>query len=1375
VVFGSTDTTSGRVALVVNAAAGFPLASNKAGYLVFTSHTSGSSSNITLSDGTPGTLSKLGMAPGSYSGVSAPTDGVVTLSFDGLGGTAPHSTDDGKNLVTDGGKLIYYDHVSGSLGRKLMQLIPGGLPIVGKITFNGTNFLVTYYAKITPRAKVRSFGSFFSLLDGTNSLDVNVNGIGFTVLFPSPPYTRDTVLDQINNAYNFAKSISDPYARVDGTVQSPYFGLSGTSFTVEVDGGSQQVVTFSTEQSLSDVKNRINAVLVGAVAIAYPDPTVGPNLAIRSSNANGRTSSLKIYSGNSCLETLGILPGFYGGSHVASQYGPDEIEIFSVFRGYGNGGLPDIAINGSPTSLSRLGLSVTLITGFSVSDYEPVPAPYFSSSMSAASFNAVMCFPEVLEFGSVPEDIDTQVQKFLAKSSGSNVDERNNPVNVLNGQVYSPQSGRGFFDVGKPVVVPADGTLGVGGFGGTDNQVLKQIVRLSSTEIVQAVIGSKFETPTSINNNLPEQPFMGFYADPTNQFSTRGFNFYVGPSNLAVSIEDNSSGSTPADQSYLGVNDGRSISFRSNEGRISDVNTIGAGETGYLRLTSATDKYLRLGETYALPSKITGYNVVRSLNARHFVTVGDGINTFGDFNGTNGLSQAVNYLIASGVTVCHIVMKPGSYTEPSTVDFSLFSDVILEGVYPSVSSPSTSISLTVSSIAAIQSTSLTNSFILRNLSVSTSVPGSQTVFIRARYVVVDNCILGSNMGIWNASYVMISRSTSICSSDSPVTFVMDDNGQPRVESLIVKNCKLASCQDQPIIGIIDSTSSSRISISRVVVTECNLQPGHATMSGISTTTPAVRTFVSSSGAGIFGIVPSQNAYGPTQVGVVIENLEVDDVDVILGSVGYNVSNVSFIALNVVPSGPQGNQAWSYTSDLAVKIDNVRIEDMRVVFPDSLSTPTQMQSPCITIAGIGIPPTSSPGSGTLVFKNVTIDVQQNIHGPATSNMLPFFGNYQVLSNSTQGGLVCLSGDSIVIENLSFLNTIDLCGSPELLVAPYEHMTIDGFETMPAIPSVSPPSNLLTTTNARMWVRDIFGTMESVIQGVIMDGGGQVSEKWINSLGGFVVFEGSSGIRTGVHFSDFAIKNFISSSTFGPGISIREVSGHGSWPTQLKGGGITIEDGYIGSSGLGSSGLAGFSNGISAIASASNVSIDGIAIRNVKVDSTHNNGIVLSLQTVNSPVSIVDCTVSLCGNAAGNGGIKVSTNNTSSSASASVIVRDNNVFRNNIPSSGQYNGIQINVRDIGSTHFPTAAAVYGNNCFDNIGYVWGKINSCQCSNVNLPSSGSFITPLTIMALGLETGYSGQTGSFASLGNGYLWTPGSRCMHNNAFLNSDFNNAQ
>ena len=97
------------------------------------------------------------------------------------------------------------------------------------------------------------------------------------------------------------------------------------------------------------------------------------------------------------------------------------------------------------------------------------------------------------------------------------------------------------------------------------------------------------------------------------------------------------------------------------------------------------DQCLRLGERGILGTSVdpTSLSLLRLVNGRWCVTVGDGVSTFGDFNGLLAVNDAVSwwktYLFPDGHTSCLIQVKAGTYqVDPITLP-ATENSVTLEG------------------------------------------------------------------------------------------------------------------------------------------------------------------------------------------------------------------------------------------------------------------------------------------------------------------------------------------------------------------------------------------------------------------------------------------------------------------------------------------------------------------------------------------------------------------------------------------------------------------------------------------------------------------------------------------------------------------------
>jgi hypothetical protein len=96
--------------------------------------------------------------------------------------------------------------------------------------------------------------------------------------------------------------------------------------------------------------------------------------------------------------------------------------------------------------------------------------------------------------------------------------------------------------------------------------------------------------------------------------------------------------------------------------------------------TGDGDYLLRVGDTTHGATRQP--TILKSLNARVAITVGDGTDSFGDFNGVTALQDAIAFVQSrgGGPQSVHIIVKPGSYTISSTIDWTAGGDRwVIEG------------------------------------------------------------------------------------------------------------------------------------------------------------------------------------------------------------------------------------------------------------------------------------------------------------------------------------------------------------------------------------------------------------------------------------------------------------------------------------------------------------------------------------------------------------------------------------------------------------------------------------------------------------------------------------------------------------------------
>lgn len=1393
VVLSSTDTTVGRIVLKVNAALGAAVASNDAGYLVLSSTTVGDGSSIQIADGTAGMLSKLGMTAGTYSGKTAPADGIVTLSADGLGGIAPLATVDGKNLVTDGGKLIYFSAAGG--GRSYLQTMAGGIPITGRVTYDGTDIRISYFAKTVDRVRVKTLGSFFSLLDGTNTLTLGVNDQSFSVTFPSGPYTRDQIIDRINSAYASARGISDTWARADGTVSAPFSGLQGTGFNIEVDGTPQSVYFSTDPATVAEVKAVIEGQVPGVTVSGTPNATTGPFIYIRSNNANGRTSSLKIYAGESTdsssrsLSLLGIRAGHYGGCYVADQYGPDEIEIFSAYRGPGAGSFPNVSVAGSTSTLTRMGL--TSGTYFPAApSYVPVPPPHMvANEVIEQSYDVLLCYPSVLEFGDVPEAADVAVQQYLAKSAGTNVYPGNSVVRALGGGVIlSSTTSRGFFDVGKPIVMSPEGILSSDAGGSqqssTDIQfvedIIRQITRLNASDIVQSVCGSRFETPGYGSNTGSPSQYMDFFTDPTNVFSAspRGFRYFVNPSVLGFSVEDFPAGVTPAHQVAAILRNGRALLSSDTALRLADVNTVDAETAhGYVPLSSANDKFLKVGGKTALSSlpNLSTYSLLQSANARYEVYVGDGTNSFGDFSGPDAISKAVAFLTSEGADRCRIIVKPGDYSETATINLSAMYDVAIEGLFPCGSYGNTTKSVTLnfahSGTGIANVAGLTGSFVFKNIQCVHSTSTALSINAWASVVDIDGCYFNSPVSVYDTYKFSMRRTQCLGFNSKAVVIGYSDAVSGTNTGYVdvnISDCVMYSGLNHPCVLVIDETTFTQVRFRDFTIERCVCTPGCAEVTGSAGTNLSL---VSPEGAGILGVIPTGNAYTTTN-GLIFEALNLKSLDIKAGVLGASGTTMAPTGIFLIPSGSTGSADWEYGFDPAFRMDTVNIEDVNVevVSGDTFGV-TGFRIPTVMVAGVGISPYVTPfygkyASGNLHVRGLFVNCNLGAHGSTVVSMIPFFqdpNNHSTLMSDAPCGLIGLAGQNVDIKSVVVSDSIAGSLYETLMVACYGSTTLDGFTEEPRSTSQGDGAGPFSRLRFREAVGNSLTGRITQVSNIRMFGGFYPDSYVRDSGGAFIYFEAMENRSCKRSLSNFQIYGF--SLPFGSVSGVKVSADSYSYAYWLGfAGGIAIERGYIGMLGTG---LQGMAYGITATVGLFQ-ELGNLKIRDVQVDGVTANGILILSGDQKRSVTVQDCEIRQCGNLFGNTGLYAASSHAAAENQGAFYIRDNIVSNCNTATAGQYVLTQINVRDQGngSSSQPTFAYITGNNCRSPNGQM-GRLNVIWTPSLALPTSAS---PSGINVQGAETGYTGKTGAYISYGEGLTWEPGLRCIHNSATFRSN-----
>ncbi len=196
--------------------------------------------------------------------------------------------------------------------------------------------------------------------------------------------------------------------------------------------------------------------------------------------------------------------------------------------------------------------------------------------------------------------------------------------------------------------------------------VIAEITRQQGGHVA-ALVASTIETPDG--TLLDESPSLFIDVDPAGSFAgSRAFGVTFSRDVLArtpVSVIETTmvTGKTAVFllDSLTAVSSSDFLAF-------SDVGQVTSPGTKYMPLTDSTIDYFRIGGSGAGSAGETmggvtpSTSIARQLAARVGVSVGDGVNSFGDFNGSTAIRDAFKWCEAQGTGEIAIFVKPGAYT-----------------------------------------------------------------------------------------------------------------------------------------------------------------------------------------------------------------------------------------------------------------------------------------------------------------------------------------------------------------------------------------------------------------------------------------------------------------------------------------------------------------------------------------------------------------------------------------------------------------------------------------------------------------------------------------------------------------------------------------
>jgi hypothetical protein len=556
-------------------------------------------------------------------------------------------------------------------------------------------------------------GDFASLVTGdTLEIEMGVDGL---VSIVQVPFATGTVLS-VDGAVN---AVNSTYwaagfgtAVVIASVPEPY-ELDDTDFLHMRRDGVQCMCSFANavgKTSAQDIADEINSgTFAGFASVVNAG---GKNyLQLSSDLPAGPNSSVQVLSltTKATLAKLGLQVGIVAGSNICSKVGT-EIQFQLPFCDPVPAKMAQFYIvlrNASGDACNKLGIrpaQVNVPEYASMGEFVAVPPPWPEAGASAASVYVML--PEVVEYGDIEPDFASTAAKFQNIDTVPQLDT----------------STRGIEQSGKPATLDRQGlvpshllssalpalsldTLTVGAKTPAMTPRLsmpysRSTGTLSVTLLTESIGVPATAPPATVKNTYAERNYAFSYifggGNTASHVSTWNARWLPSTGKWTKDLADKSASMIAFDNNgywQLGVQSAgdnadweeftRMVLIRTDNPEsgptiellsggfyanadtllFSDNNMVGIG-SDYMKLTQADAgaQFLRLSDVFQAPS---ASSIVRHLNSRTHITVGDGVNTFGDFNGTNGLIDAVAFLTSTpaiGTRRATIHLKSGSYT-----------------------------------------------------------------------------------------------------------------------------------------------------------------------------------------------------------------------------------------------------------------------------------------------------------------------------------------------------------------------------------------------------------------------------------------------------------------------------------------------------------------------------------------------------------------------------------------------------------------------------------------------------------------------------------------------------------------------------------------
>lgn len=367
-------------------------------------------------------------------------------------------------------------------------------------------------------------------------------------------------------------------------------------------------------------------------------------------------------------------------------------------------------------------------------------------------------------------------------------------------------------------------------------EAFSQIVREANHEI-QALVAHTIETT---------QPYQFFDVDlPNNRLADKGCGFVWS----AGRDDPSEHGYTLAELSHF------------NSGLMGGLFTL---NTGYaFGCKDGTQFWDNLINPFTLPIRLTEPDtavnqlrmldryveahrgsILRTINARVGISIGDGTNTFGDFNGTDALYRAFMYYIEhiytyTGITSCVIFVKGGTHIVESslytTENIQLYivgqgansklyldntDEVIIRITGGTVVLRDIGVSCSTSSDTAIEAKTIH----IHNSVIYAATVASKEILVRDSTLLATNPLILKISGYISDGYDVL-VDNSILTGDEGVLGVVTTTGASslgilNINKILISNSKLFSNKSITLSN--DTTNNDRLVFDLISIENCNI-------------------------------------------------------------------------------------------------------------------------------------------------------------------------------------------------------------------------------------------------------------------------------------------------------------------------------------------------------------------------------------------------------------------------------------------------------------------------------------------------------------------------------------------------------------------------